>query len=63
MIGLEDIGDGEHQIERAFVVFTAADRAALQGIGELQEFELRKPVALFKGSKGVVLLVRQGAGL
>jgi len=63
VIGLENIGDRKHHIKGATVISTAADHAALQGIGELQEVELRKPVALFKGSKGVVLLIRQGAGL
>jgi len=62
VIGLEDIGDGEHQVERAFVVAAAADRAALQGIGELEEVELREPVTLLKGGKGVVLLIRKTAG-
>ena len=62
VIALEDVGDGEHQVERAFVISTTADRAVLQGIGELQEFQLRQPVALLKGSEGVILLVRRELG-
>ena len=61
VISLEHVGDGEHQIKRAADIAAAADRAALQGVGELEEFQLRQPVALFKGSKGVVLLVRHAA--
>jgi len=56
VIALENVGDGEHQVERAFVVAAAGAGTALQGVGELEEVELREPVALFKGSKGVVLL-------
>ncbi len=59
VIGLENIGDGEHQVERAFVISTAADGRALQGIGELQELEFSQPVALLKGSQGVILLASQ----
>jgi hypothetical protein len=59
VIGLEHVGDGEHQVERAPVVATAADGVALQSIGELEQLQFRQPVALLKGSKGVVLLVGQ----
>ena len=66
MIALENIGDGKHQIKGTAVVAAAGDGGALQGIGELQELELCQPVALLKGCKGVVLLVRRqstdGAG-
>ena len=49
MIALENIGDGEHQIEGATVIATAADGGALQSIGELEQIEFRQPVALLKG--------------
>jgi len=67
VIALEDVGDGEHQVERAFVISIAADGIALQRSGELKQFELRQPIALLKGGKGVVELKRAelvgGAGL
>jgi hypothetical protein len=44
---------------KAAVVTAAADGGALQGIGELEQIELRQPVALLKGSQGVILLVSQ----
>jgi len=50
VVCLKDVGDGDHQIKRAAVIAATADRAALEGVGELQEFELRQPVALLKGS-------------
>ena len=59
VIALENIGDGEHQVERAPVVATAADGLALHGIGELEQIELREPVALLKCSQGVILLASQ----
>ena len=62
VIALEDVRDSEHQIERAAVVTAAADGGSLQGIGELQEFQFSEPVALLKGSKGVVLLVGRELG-
>ncbi len=61
VITLEYVGDGEHQVERAPVVATAAHGAALQGVGELEELQLRQPVALLKSGKGVVLLVGKDA--
>ena len=61
VIGLEHIGDGDHQIKRAAVVAATGDGTALQGVGELQELQLSEPVTLLKGSQGVVLLVRQAA--
>jgi len=57
VIALEHVGDGEHQIKCTAVVTTAGDGGALQGIGELEEFELSQPVALLKGGESVVLLV------
>ena len=63
MIALEKIGDGEHQVKGTAVVAAAVDGGPLQGVGELQEFELRQPVALLNGSKGLVLLVRQATEL
>ena len=57
VIALENIGDGKHQIKGTAVVAAAGDGGALQGIGELQEFELCQPVALLKSGQGVVLLV------
>ena len=62
VIALEHIGDGKHQIERAAVVPTTADGGALQGIGELQEFELCQPVALLKSGQGVVMLLGRELG-
>ena len=61
VIGLEHIGDGNHQIKRAAVIAATADGTALQGIGELEEVELCEPVTLLKGGKGVVLLIGQAA--
>ena len=61
VIGFQNVGDGEHQIKGAAVVAAAGEGGALQGIGELQEIELRQPVALLQGSKGVVLLVGKDA--
>jgi len=62
VIGLEHIGDGDHQIERAAVVAAAGDCVALQGVGELEKLQFSEPVTLLKGSKGVVLLVGAGRG-
>ena len=62
VIALENIGDGEHQVKCTAVVAATCDGGALQGISELEEFELRQPVALLKGSEGVILLVRRELG-
>jgi hypothetical protein len=61
VIGLEHIGDGDHQIKRAAVIAATADGTALQGVGELEKLQFSEPVALLKGSQGVVLLVGQAA--
>ena len=61
VIGLENIGDGEHQIKGAAVVAAAGDSGALHGIGELEQIELCEPVTLLKGGKGMVLLIGQAA--
>jgi hypothetical protein len=63
VIALENIGDGEHQVEGAAVIAATADGTALQGIGELQKLQLSEPVTLLKGSKRVVLLIRKAAEL
>jgi len=62
VIGLQNIGNGDHQIECAAVVAAAAVRAALQGVGELEKLQFSEPVTLLKSRKSVVLLVRQAAG-
>ena len=61
MIALEDVGDGEHEIEGAAVVAASGNGAALQGLAQLQEIQFRQPVALLKGGNGVVLL--EGGGI
>ena len=59
VIGFQNVGDAEQQIKGSAVVPAAGEGGALQGIGELQEIELREPVALLKSGKGVALLVGQ----
>ena len=49
VIALEHIGDGDHHVERFGVVAAAAQGLAVQGLTELQQFELRQPVALLTG--------------
>ena len=56
VIGFQNIGDGDHHIEGAAVVAAASDGGALQGCTQLQEIQFRKPVAMLKRGKGVVLL-------
>ena len=58
VISLQNVGNGEHQVESTAVVAAAGDSGALQGIGELEQIELRQPVALLKGSQGVILPAR-----
>lgn len=59
VVGLEDIGDGEHHVERLAVVAAALTGGALQGLAELEQLELLEPVALLKGREGVALLLLQ----
>jgi len=61
VIGLEYIGNGEHQIKGAAVVAAAGDSGALQRISELEQLEFSKLVALLAGGEGVVLLIRKAA--
>ena len=57
MVGLEDVGDGEHHVERLAVVAAVLTGGALQGLAELEQLEFLEPVALLKGREGVALLL------
>ena len=61
VIGFQDVSDADHQVKSPAVVGAASEGIALQGLAELQEIELRQPVALLKGGEGMLLL--EGIGL
>jgi len=61
VIALENISDGEHQVNRTAFVAAAADGSSLQRISELEQLEFSKLVALLEGGEGMVLLIRKAA--
>jgi hypothetical protein len=56
VIAFEQIGDADHHIKGGVVVTALGQSAAMQGIAQVEEIQFREPVALLKGSKGMVVL-------
>ena len=59
MIAFEQVGDTDHHIKGGVVVTALGKGAAVQGIAQVEEIQFREPVALLKGSQGVILLASQ----
>ncbi|MFM8937306.1 MAG: hypothetical protein ACKOE9_10175, partial [Vulcanococcus sp.] len=55
MVGLEDIGDGDHQVERLAVVAAALTGGTPESLTELEQLKLLQPGALLKRGKGMPL--------
>ena len=62
VIGLQHIGDRDHQVKGPGVIAIALECFQLKPLRELEQIELGQPIPLLKGRERVAARIRLGCG-